>query len=134
MVLRGQSLTHQLLRSRLLMLLGATVVLDMVATGLMYLFERDTEGSGIENVGDALFWVSTQLTTVSSQMPNPITTPGRVLDVALQIWAISVVAMLAGAFAAFFRARHVETVDAAPSAPPVAPEPGADQARPDPPS
>lgn len=130
MVVRGESLTHQLLRSRLLLLLGATVVLDLVATGLMYLFERDTEGSGIDNVGDALFWVSTQLTTVSSQMPNPITTPGRVLDIALQVWAISVVAMLAGAFAAFFRARHVETEDAASSASSVPAEPGLD--RPDP--
>jgi len=131
MVLRGGSLTHQLLRSRLLMLLGATLVLDLLGTGLMYLFERDTAGSGIDNIGDALFWVSAQLTTVSSQMPNPATTPGRVLDIALQIWAISVVAMLAGAFAAFFRARHVETVDGTPSAPPVARAPRTGQARPD---
>jgi hypothetical protein len=41
-------------------------------------------------------------------MPNPVTTPGRVLDLALQAWAISVVATLAASLAAFFRARHVE--------------------------
>jgi hypothetical protein len=48
------------------------------------------------------------LTTVSSQMPNPVTTAGRVLDVLLEVWAISVVATLAASLAAFLRARHVE--------------------------
>jgi hypothetical protein len=41
-------------------------------------------------------------------MPNPVTTPGRVLDIVLEVWAISVVATLAGSLAAFFHARHVE--------------------------
>jgi hypothetical protein len=39
-------------------------------------------------------------------MPNPVTTPGRLLDIALEVWAISVVATLAASLAAFFRARH----------------------------
>ncbi len=50
---------------------------------------------------------ATQL-TVSSQLPNPLSTPARVLDVLLQGWAISVVAMLAGAFGAFFHRRGIE--------------------------
>jgi hypothetical protein len=108
MVVRGESHTHRVLRSRLTILLGATVLLDAVATVLMYLFEHDHRGSGFDDVGGALFWVSAQLTTVSSQMPNPVTTAGRVLDVALEIWAISVVATLAASLAAFLRARHVE--------------------------
>jgi hypothetical protein len=108
MVLRGASLTHRILRSRLAFLLGATLLLDAVGTILMYLFEHDHRGSGFDDVGGALFWVSAQLTTVSSQMPNPVTTPGRVLDIVLELWAISVVATLAGSLAAFFRARHVE--------------------------
>jgi len=41
-------------------------------------------------------------------MPNPVTTPGRVLDILLEIWATSVVATLAASLAAFFLARHVE--------------------------
>ncbi len=44
-------------------------------------------------------------------MPNPVTTPGRVLDIFLSIWAITVAATLAAALAAFFRARHVEDTD-----------------------
>ena len=108
MVLRGETHTHRVLRSRLTVLLGVTLLLDAVATVLMYAFEHDHRGSGFDDVGGALFWVSAQLTTVSSQMPNPVTTPGRVLDLVLEIWAISVVATLAASLAAFFRARHVE--------------------------
>jgi hypothetical protein len=110
MVLRGESRTHRILRSRLTFLLGATLVLDAVGTVLMYLLEHDHRGSGFDDLGGALFWVTAQLTTVSSQMPNPVTTPGRVLDIALEVWAISVVATLAASLAAFFRARHVEHI------------------------
>ena len=108
MVLRGESLTHRLLRSRLVFLLVATLLLDGVATVLMYALEHDARGSDFDDLGGALFWVSAQLTTVSSQMANPVTTWGRVLDLVLEVWAITVVATLAGSLAAFFRARHVE--------------------------
>jgi hypothetical protein len=108
MVLRGESRTHRFLRSRLMFLLVATLVLDALATVLMFTFEHDVRGSGFDDLGGALFWVSAQLTTVSSQMPNPLTTPGRVLDIVLEVWAISAVATLAGSLAAFFHARHME--------------------------
>jgi hypothetical protein len=112
MVVRGESRTHLLLRSRLMFLLMGTLLLDGVATVLMYLFEHDHRRSGFDDVGGALFWVSAQLTTVSSQMPNPVTTPGRVLDIVIEVWAISVVATLAASLAAFFRARHIEGLPA----------------------
>jgi hypothetical protein len=108
LTLRGASHTHRMLRSRLAFLLVATLMLDAVGTILMYLFEHADSRSGFDDLGGALFWVSAQLTTVSSQMPNPVTTPGRALDIVLEIWAISVVATLAASLAAFFRARHVE--------------------------
>jgi hypothetical protein len=106
MVLRGASHTHRLLRGRLAFLLMSTVLLDGVGTLLMYLFEHAHPGSGFDDLGGALFWVSAQLTTVSSQMPNPVTTPGRVLDILLEVWAVSVVATLAASLASFFLARH----------------------------
>ena len=111
MVVRGASRTHRFLRSRLSFLLVATLVLDAVATVAMYLLEHDHRGSGFDDLGGALFWVSAQLTTVSSQMPNPVTTPGRVLDILLEVWAITVAATLAASLAAFFHARHVEHLD-----------------------
>ena len=111
MVVRGESRTHRFLRSRLMFLFLATVALDAVATVLMYTFEHDARGTGFHGIGGALFWVSAQLTTVSSQMPNPVTTPGRVLDIVLEVWAITVAATLAASLAAFFRARHVEHME-----------------------
>jgi hypothetical protein len=55
-----------------------------------------------------VFWTSTQLLTVSSELPNPISTPARVLDVFLQAYAISAVAVLAGSFGAFFHCRGID--------------------------
>jgi hypothetical protein len=96
------------LRSRLTFLLLSTIALDVVGTVLMYMLEHDERGSGFTTIGGAAFWVSAQLTTVSSQMPNPLTTWGRIVDLGLEVWAISVVATLAASLAAFFRERHVE--------------------------
>ena len=108
MVLRGESHTHRFLRARLTFLVGATLLLDAVGTVAMFLLEHDHPDSGFDDLGGALFWVSAQLTTVSSQMPNPVTTAGRFIDIVLEIWAITVAATLAASLAAFFRARHVE--------------------------
>jgi hypothetical protein len=107
-VVRGATPTHEHLRARLLFVVGATFVLDAVASVLIFLFERHASGTEITNLGDALFWTTTQLLTVSSQLPNPISTPARVLDVLLQAYAISVVAVLAGSFGAFFHRRGLE--------------------------
>jgi hypothetical protein len=107
-VARGATPTHQHLRSRLAFLLVATVLLDAVASVLILLFERHAAGTDITTLGDSVFWTSTQLLTVSSQLPNPISTPARVLDVLLQAYAISAVAILAGSFGAFFHRRGME--------------------------
>lgn len=100
--------THEHLRSRLTFVLVASVVVDVVASALILMFERHASGTRIATPGDAVFWTSTQLLTVSSQLPNPISTPARVLDVGLQAYAISVVATLAGSFGAFFHRRGME--------------------------
>jgi len=108
MVVRGLTPTHEHLRSRLVFLLVATVALDAVASVLIFMFERHAAGTEITTFGDSLFWTSTQLLTVSSQLPNPISTAARVLDVLLQAYAISAVAILAGSFGAFFHRRGDE--------------------------
>ena len=96
------------MRSRIAVVVVLTVLLDAVASVAIYFFERNATGTKITNIGDAVFWTSTQLLTVSSQLPNPISTPARVLDVFLQAYAISVVAVLAGSFGAFFHRRGLE--------------------------
>jgi hypothetical protein len=107
-VARGATPTHAHLRARLVFLVVTTLFVDAIATVLILLFERDAPGTKITTFGDSLFWTSTQLLTVSSQLPNPISTPGRVLDVLLQAYAISVVGVIAGALGAFFTRRSAE--------------------------
>jgi hypothetical protein len=107
-VARAVTPTHAHLRSRLAFLIVATVMLDAVASLLVFVFERNQDGTEITTLGDSVFWTTTQLLTVSSQLPNPISTPARVLDVLLQAYAISAVAILAGSFGAFFHRRGLE--------------------------
>ena len=82
-VVRAKTDTHKRLRSRIVFVFVATLLVDLAASVLIFVFERHANGTKITNVGDAIFWTSTQLLTVSSQLPNPISTPARVLDVFL---------------------------------------------------
>ena len=120
---RGATPRHRHLRFRLAGLVGATLILDAIASTLIYLFERHAPGTGITNLGDSVFWTSTQLLTVSSQLPNPISTSARVLDVFLQAYAISIVGILAGSFGAFFHRRGMERDPPQGSASTAAPQP-----------
>jgi hypothetical protein len=107
-VARAATPTHARLRSRIAVLFLATLILDALASALIFLFERHATGTQITNLGDSIFWTSTQLLTISSQLPDPISTPARILDVFLQAYAISAVAILAGSFGAFFHRRGIE--------------------------
>jgi hypothetical protein len=69
----------------------------------MYVLEHGKHGSAISSVFKGFFWVTTQLLTVSSQMPNPVTTGGRIVDIFLEVWALVVVTAVAGSFAAFLQ-------------------------------
>ena len=93
---------HRRLVARLLVALGVTLVLDLVGAVLVWLTERHAHGTDIHGFGDALFFSTVQLLTISSQLKNPLTAAGRVVDVGLQVWAIVVVASIGGSFAAFF--------------------------------
>jgi hypothetical protein len=94
-------------RTRIALLAGASFALDLVAAGLALAFEHGAHDA-FSSYFDALFWTSTQLLTVSSSLPNPERTLTKILDVALEAWAIVVVATLAGTFADLLhhRTRH----------------------------
>ncbi|MDX6658189.1 MAG: voltage-gated potassium channel [Solirubrobacteraceae bacterium] len=103
---------------RFLVLMGvATLAFDLVA-GLIALVAEHGQPHAFDNYGAALFWTTTQLLTVSSQLPNPSSTTAHVLDVVLEFWAISVVTSVAGSWAAFF---HHRRHGAGSSQPPAAP-------------
>jgi voltage-gated potassium channel len=93
---------HRLLIARLSIVAFATLVVDAIGTVLVYLAERNAPDSEITSLGDALFFTTVQLLTVSSQIRNPFTTWGRVVDVFLEIWGVLVVAGSTGSAAAFF--------------------------------
>ena len=107
-IFRASTPAHLHLRWRLTFVVGSTLLVDAVCSVLILIFERHAPGTEITNLGDALFWTSTQLLTVSSQLPNPISTAARVLDIFIQAYAISVVAVLAGSWGAFFHRRSLE--------------------------
>jgi hypothetical protein len=93
---------HRLLIARLSLVALATLVIDAIGTVLIYYTERNAPNSEITSFGDALFFTTVQLLTISSQIRNPFTTWGRVVDVGLEIWGVLVVAGSTGAAAAFF--------------------------------
>ncbi len=109
-VVRATTPTHSLLRDRLAAIAVATVGIDLICAVLAYLFEHSASRTEINTFGSALFWTSTQLLTVSSQLQNPFTVPGRVLDVFMEAYAITVVGTLAASIGAFMvkRGREVE--------------------------
>ena len=94
---------HRRLLARLGMVLSLTALVDLFGTVAIYFAERHAAGTKITSVGDALFFTTVQLLTVSSQLPNPFTVMGRITDVVLEIWAVLVVAGSEGALADFFQ-------------------------------
>jgi hypothetical protein len=102
-VVTGATDEHTKLRRRIATTLIVTLFVDAVGSVLMYALEHGEKGSQIASPFKSFFWVTTQLLTVSSQMPNPVTTGGRIVDIFLEVWAITVVATLAGSFAAFLQ-------------------------------
>ena len=94
---------HNRLLRRLGLVLAATLVLDAVGTVAIYFLERHVKGTDIHTVFDAFFFTTVQLLTVSSQIRNPLTVGGRIVDIFLEIWAVIVVAGSAGAIAVFFQ-------------------------------
>lgn len=90
-----------------------TVGVDLLCAVLALVFEHHAKQTQVTSFGSALFWTSTQLLTVSSSIQNPISTLGRLLDVGMEIYAITVVASLAGAMGAFMVKRGAEIEQAA---------------------
>src|SRR5437763_669958 len=96
-VLRAGTLTHRRLRDRLVAIALATVGFDVLCAVLAFVFEHHQKQTQIESLGSALFWTTTQLLTVSSSIQNPISFPGRALDIVMEIYAITVSGPLATA-------------------------------------
>lgn len=104
-VLRAASPTHQSLRNRLVKAFAATLVVDLAGAVCIYFAERHAPTTGVHDFGDALFWTTAQMTTLSSSLANPVSGWGKAVSVVIDIYAITVVTTLAGIFSAFFHHR-----------------------------
>ena len=93
---------HRRLGARLMLAVILTGFVFVVGTLLTWSVETGKKGGQINGLGDAAFFTSVQLLTVSSSLPNPVTSAGKIIDVALEGWAIFVVTAVAGSFATFF--------------------------------
>jgi hypothetical protein len=94
---------HRRLVARLVLLfLLPTAVIDGVGTLAMYHLEQNASGTQIHSLYDSWFFTTTQLLTVSSQIQNPVTDAGRLVDVFLELWAVFAIGGAGGAFASFF--------------------------------
>jgi uncharacterized membrane protein len=107
-VMSAATATHRRLRDLLTLIVVATAGVDLVCAILAFLFDRHASETEIHTFGSAIFWTTTQLLTVSSQLKNPISAPARVLDVFMEAYAISVIAALAGAIGSFLQKRGEE--------------------------
>jgi hypothetical protein len=93
---------HRRLLARVTLALAFTALVDVIGAMLIWRLERHAHGTEIHGIGDAFFFTTVQLLTISSQLKNPLTAAGRVVDVLLEAWAIGVVAAVAGSFSSFF--------------------------------
>ena len=67
---------HSDLRDRLLAAISVSVVVDLAATLLLFLVERDHPGTEIHDLWDAFFFTTSQMVTISASMANPVTWTG----------------------------------------------------------
>jgi hypothetical protein len=93
---------HRRLVARLIIAFVLSLVVLAAGSVLIWIFESGKKGGDIHGFGDAVFFTAVQLLTISSSITNPVTTAGKIVDVALEMWAIFVVTAIAGSFASFF--------------------------------
>jgi hypothetical protein len=93
---------HRRLAARLIIAFVLSLVVLAAGSVLIWIFESGKKGGEIHGFGDAVFFTAVQLLTISSSITNPVTAAGKVVDVALEMWAIFVVTAIAGSFASFF--------------------------------
>lgn len=102
---------------RLAILFMATGVATLLGGLAMYLFERHAHDSDIHSYGLAVFWTASQLLTLGSALTNPVTAPGRILAVAMDVYAVIVIGTISGTLGAYFlhridvRLKAVEAAD-----------------------
>ncbi len=106
-MVRGATDTHAYLRGRLVTITVVTIIVGVASTLIVYFAERHAAGTQIHDLFDGFLFAMSQILTASS-VASPVTDPIKVLELLFDIYAIFVVATLAGSFGAFFHRRNQE--------------------------
>ena len=73
---------------------GGVLLLVFIASLAVLDAERGKPGSNIENIGDALWWALTTVTTVGYGDQFPVTDQGRMVAAALMLCGIALIGMV----------------------------------------
>lgn len=110
---RGQRSLH----AKVSAYVAASVVIVIGASAvLMVEAERGKEDANITNLGDALWWAASTVTTVGYGDRYPTTAVGRLIAVALMLVGIALLGVVTATIAAWFVARLREVEETAESA------------------
>jgi hypothetical protein len=99
---RGDKPHHERLHRRVLAILTATLCLEVAATLLMFSFHGLEKSRSLDELGDAAVWSASQLLAGGSSLSTS-SFIGHVLEVVLELWALTFVAALAASVAAFLQ-------------------------------
>ena len=108
---RAAGTARFLLRSRLAYLAALSTLATVALAELVYLFERDAEGSIFGSFGDALLWAAATVIALQGD-PVPQSTGGRVMMIAGFAIGLVLVASLAGMIGSFLVEGQQERVAA----------------------
>jgi hypothetical protein len=98
---RNSSDSHKRLHARVLLLLMFTLLVDLLAAALI---SKIVKEDNLTTFWTAFIWASSQLLAGGSSL-TAMKTGGHWMEVVLEFFDITVVAALAGSFAAFFHER-----------------------------
>lgn len=107
-VAQGTEAPHADLRHRLTAAIVVTVLVDAIATLLIFWVEKGHAQSDIHSLWDAFYFTTAQLVTVGASFSNPVTMAGQALCLLIDLYAITIVSTIAGMFGAFFYHRSVQ--------------------------
>lgn len=105
--LRGQVVAYVVGLTVTVLLLASLAVLDA---------ERGQDGANIEDLGDALWWSVTTVTTVGYGDRFPVTATGRLIAVTLMIGGIALLGVVTAAFASWLIDRVADVEEASQAA------------------
>ena len=101
--LREPRSARELLVARITVLTLVTIGIVLTVSWAFYFLERHAPGTAIATYDDALFWTASQMSTVSSSLPNPISNGGRMLAVITDFLSVGILSVLFGTITSHMR-------------------------------